>query len=39
MMKKETITPPLAQKIPYTFELHGEKIEDEYRLQTYSNDI
>jgi len=30
MMKKETITPPLAQKIPYTFELHGEKIEDEY---------
>ena len=30
MMKKEAINPPLAKKIPYTFELHGEKVQDEY---------
>ena len=30
MMKKETINPPLAQKISYAFELYGEKIQDEY---------
>ncbi|MBA2628798.1 MAG: S9 family peptidase, partial [Rickettsiaceae bacterium] len=29
-MKKETINPPLAKKIPYEFELHGEKVQDEY---------
>ena len=30
MMKKETINPPFAKKIPYEFELHGMKIQDEY---------
>lgn len=30
MMKKETSNPPLAKKIPYSFELHGINIQDEY---------
>ncbi len=30
MMKKETINPPFAKKVPYEFELHGMKIQDEY---------
>ncbi len=29
MMKKET-NPPFAKKVPYEFELHGMKIQDEY---------
>ncbi len=30
MMKEETMNPPFAKKIPYEFELHGTKVQDEY---------
>lgn len=28
--KENIMTPPIAKKIPYSFEIHGQKIEDEY---------